>query len=66
MTSKPLVSVITIFLDAERFLEEAIESVFAQIYDNWELVLVDDSSVDRSTDIALRYAEQHPDKVRAC
>jgi hypothetical protein len=36
-SGKPLVSVITIFLDAERFIEEAIESVFAQTYGDWEL-----------------------------
>jgi glycosyltransferase involved in cell wall biosynthesis len=62
--SEPLVSVITIFLDEERFIQEAIESVVAQRYDNWELLLVDDGSTDRSTQIALRYAERYPEKVR--
>ena len=57
MSSKPLVSVIMIFLNAERFIQEAIGSVFAQTYDSWELLLVDDGSTDESTDIALRYAE---------
>jgi glycosyltransferase involved in cell wall biosynthesis len=64
MTSKPLVSVITIFLNAERFIAEAIESVLAQSYDDWELLLVDDGSTDSSTAIAQRYAQQHPHKVR--
>lgn len=64
MNSKPLVSGITIFLNAEKFIEEAIESVFAQTYDSWELLLVDDGSTDRSTEIALRYAQQYPEKVR--
>ncbi len=59
INSKPLVSVIIIFLNAERFIEEAIESVFAQTYTNWELLLVDDGSSDMSTDIALRYAKQY-------
>jgi glycosyltransferase involved in cell wall biosynthesis len=63
MPNKPLVSVIIIFLNEERFIQEAIESVFAQTYDNWELLLVDDGSTDRSTDIALRYAEQYLGKV---
>ena len=61
--SKPLVSVIVPFLNAEKFFQEAIESVLAQIYDNWELMLVDDGSTDSSTEIALRYAEQYPCKV---
>jgi glycosyltransferase involved in cell wall biosynthesis len=59
-----LVSIVVIFLDEERFIEEAIESVFAQTYGNWELLLVDDGSSDGSTEIALRYAERHPGKVR--
>lgn len=64
MGSKPLVCVIMIFLNAEKFIEEAIKSVFAQTYDHWELMLVDDGSTDDSTGIALRYAEQNPEKVR--
>src|SRR5215217_4669680 len=64
MNSKPLVSVVIIFLNAEKFIEEAIESVFAQTYDNWELLLVDDGSSDDSSQIDLRYAERYPEKVR--
>jgi len=63
--SDPLVSIITIFLNAERFLEEAIASVFNQSYKNWELILVDDGSTDSSTRIALRYAQLHPRRVRS-
>src|SRR5215211_5603498 len=64
MSSKPRVSAIIIFLNAEKFIEEAIESVFGQTYDDWELLLVDDGSTDYSTQIALRYAEHYPEKVR--
>jgi len=63
MRNKPLVSVIMIFLNAEKFIQEAIESVFAQTYDNWELLLVDDGSTDTSTQNARRYAEQYLGKV---
>jgi glycosyltransferase involved in cell wall biosynthesis len=62
--NKPLVSVIIIFLDAERFLEEAVESVLAQTYDAWELLLVDDGSTDGSRARALRYVALYPEKVR--
>ena len=40
----PSVSTVIIFLNAERFLGEAIRSVFAQSYPEWELLLVDDGS----------------------
>ena len=64
MSDKPLVSVILIFFNAERFLQEAIESVFAQTYDAWELLLVDDGSTDGSPAIAQRCAKQYFGKVR--
>jgi glycosyltransferase involved in cell wall biosynthesis len=63
MESKSLVSVIIIFLNAERFIEEAIESVLQQTYTAWELLLVDDGSTDSSTQIARRYAERLPGRV---
>jgi glycosyltransferase involved in cell wall biosynthesis len=62
--ARPLVSVITIFLNSEKFIEEAVESVLGQSYDEWELLLIDDGSTDGSTDAALRYVEQHPQKIR--
>jgi glycosyltransferase involved in cell wall biosynthesis len=40
------------FYNCERFLPDAIRSVFAQTYQDWELILVDDGSTDRSLEIA--------------
>lgn len=64
MRERPLVSVITIFLNEERFLSEAVESVLAQTYDRWELLLVDDGSSDASPSVAQRYVDRYPDSVR--
>ncbi|WP_013325561.1 glycosyltransferase family 2 protein [Gloeothece verrucosa] len=58
-----LVSVIIIFFNGEKFFTEAIESIFAQTYENWELFLVDDGSTDSSTKIALNYTKKYPGKV---
>lgn len=64
MSYNPLVSVIVPFLNTHNFIQESIESVLAQTYNNWELLLVDDGSSDGSTEIAQQYAKQYPDKVR--
>jgi len=57
------VSIVIIFLNAEKYLREAIESIFAQTYSDWELLLVDDGSNDGSTEIALSYTQRFPAKV---
>ena len=61
---KITVSVIMIFLDAERFIAEAIDSVFSQTRVDWELILVDDGSTDGSAGIVSSYVEAHPDRIR--
>lgn len=61
--TKPLVSCIIIFYNAEKFIEEAIHSVLAQSYPAWELILVDDGSEDRSSEIARDFATTHPEKI---
>lgn len=63
MNDSPLVSCIIIFLNEERFLEEAIASVLAQTYENWELLLVDDGSTDKSSEIAKTYVKKYPEKI---
>ncbi len=64
MSTQSIVSVIIIFKNEERFLRDAIESVLAQTYQHWELILVDDASTDKSTQIAQEYQERLPEKVR--
>ena len=60
----PVVSVVVPIWNAERFLAEAIESVIAQTWPHWELLLADDGSTDRSPEIARLYAERHPETIR--
>jgi glycosyltransferase involved in cell wall biosynthesis len=55
--------VICIFLNEERYLTEAIESVLAQTFGDFELLLVDDGSSDESPAIARGYAARFPEKI---
>ncbi|NNE94548.1 MAG: glycosyltransferase family 2 protein [Acidimicrobiales bacterium] len=62
--SEPRISVIVIFLNEERFLGEAIDSVRTQTFTDWELILVDDGSTDGSAAIARAAAADSPDTIR--
>jgi glycosyltransferase involved in cell wall biosynthesis len=54
--SHPLVSVVTPMYNEEDHLADCIDSIVAQTYSNWELIIVDNCSTDRSLEIAWRYA----------
>lgn len=56
MSATPVVSVIVIFLDERELLQEAIDTVVGQDFEDWELLLCDDGSTDGSTEIADRAA----------
>jgi glycosyltransferase involved in cell wall biosynthesis len=56
--NEPLVSVLTPVYNGELFLAECIESVLAQKYRNWEYVIVNNRSTDRTLEIAKSYAEK--------
>lgn len=58
------ISVVMPFLNVAPYFEEAIESVRAQTYADWELLLCDDGSADGSADIARRYAALDPKRIR--
>lgn len=57
MKKKPSVSVLMNCYNGEKYLREAIDSVLAQTYDNWEIIFWDNRSTDRSADIAKSYNE---------
>ena len=58
LDNQPLVSIIMPIYNCERFLKESIESVISQSYKNWELLIVDDGSTDKSISIIESYAEK--------
>lgn len=52
------VSIVLPTYNGERYIEEAIQSVLAQTYQNWELIIVDDCSTDKTAEIVQRYAQK--------
>jgi glycosyltransferase involved in cell wall biosynthesis len=55
MNTTPLVSLLMTAYNREKYIAEAIESVLASVYQNWELIIVDDCSKDKTLEIAKLY-----------
>lgn len=50
-----LISIVLPIYNGEKYMRQSIDSVIAQTYPNWELLIVDDGSTDRTADIAREY-----------
>ena len=53
-----LVSIIMPSYNTGRFIKESIESVLAQTYSNWELIIVDDCSTDNTDEIVAQFTDE--------
>ena len=58
MTEEPLVSIITPTYNSEEFIEETIQSITNQTYQNWELIIVDDNSHDSTMQILNKWRKK--------
>lgn len=59
MKYEPLVSVVVAAYNAEAYISECIDSIIKQTYPNWELIICDDASNDKTRIICNGYAETH-------
>ncbi len=60
----PKVDVIIPAYNAAKYLPAAIESVVAQTFDNWRILLIDDGSTDNTTEVVAPYIEQLGPKLK--
>ncbi|MDX2303679.1 MAG: glycosyltransferase family 2 protein [Microscillaceae bacterium] len=60
MVNTPKVSVLIPVYNTEAYIAQTIESVLAQTYQDWELVIVDDCSTDQTFDICRKYTADEP------
>ena len=58
-TKNPYFSIICPFFNGEKFIKDAINTVFEQTFSDWELILVDDGSTDNSSQIASSYSSNN-------
>lgn len=60
MMAEALISIIMPAFNAQKHIAESIESVIAQTYPNWELIVIDDGSTDMTASIIKKYVESDP------
>ena len=53
-----LVSIITPSYNSSKFIEECINSVISQTYLDWEMIIIDDCSIDNSRDLITKFAKE--------
>jgi glycosyltransferase EpsE len=63
MCEKPLISVLMGIYNCEKTLEEAIQCIIDQTYENWELIMCDDCSTDNTYEIAKKI-ERKDSRIR--
>ncbi|WP_372519746.1 glycosyltransferase [Candidatus Ruminimicrobiellum ovillum] len=57
MTNKPLISIMMPTYNNGKYIKQAIESIYAQNYDNIEIIVVDDGSTDNTKEILKQYKD---------
>ena len=56
-----MVSIVVPVFNAENYIVQTLQSVMDQSFTDWELILVDDLSTDRSAVLIEEFAREHPE-----
>jgi FkbM family methyltransferase len=63
-TNEQKIVVVTPFYNAREYIEECVESVIAQDYENWEMILIDDKSTDDGAEVVKNYVASLPESAQ--
>ena len=58
-----MVTILLATLNGEKYLKAQLESIAAQTYENWQLVVGDDGSTDQTLEILKEFQKEHPNQV---
>ncbi len=59
MKKKPLISIVVATYNGEAYLEQQLESLVSQTYGNFEIIVSDDNSTDKTVEILSKYSKQY-------
>ena len=58
MKNKPVVSIVLPTYNGAKYIRESLDSILAQTFQDWELIIVNDCSTDETPQIAAEYAQK--------
>ena len=64
MNTKPTIDILLATYNGQAYLKELIDSILAQSYQDWQLLIRDDGSLDNTVSIIKSYNRQHPHKIK--
>jgi glycosyltransferase involved in cell wall biosynthesis len=65
MNIHPEITVYILCKDYGRYVAECIESIVNQLFENWELIIINDGSKDNSQNVIDKYCKKYPQKIRS-
>ncbi|NJO92418.1 MAG: glycosyltransferase family 2 protein [Chloroflexia bacterium] len=66
MNQESLISIIIANYNNARYISEALDSIFAQTYKNFEIIIIEDCSTDNSLDVIQEYSKKKFSNKTAC
>jgi len=60
---EPLIGILMATYNGEKYISQQIDSILNQTYRNWQLLIHDDGSTDKTVEIVKSYVKKYPDKI---